>query len=241
MSFKKEVHLKFFAKYLAQLQPGDIVFTTEDHILSSLIRNIADLPISHCNLYSKPNYLIESSGTVCERYIPDFFHENSFIRMIAFQNPRLTQQQRRAIVKSAESFKGRGYDSMQLMAQGIWALRNRVMPFPEQIELATKRLGVRVTTPVLDTILDFSNNPTETIKRAVTDKVNSRLLAVPPPKHRESLMCSTLIVLSYLNAGVKIDMTNAHYMGTDDLYYYCQKHFVKKYDISFTENGLTFN
>ena len=159
MSFKVTKHLASFEQKLNQLLPGDIVFTTEDHALSGTIRFLANLPISHCNLYSKPMHLIESSGSVMERYIPTFFEQNDFIRTIAFQNPRISAEQRRKIVAVAESYKGRGYDAMQLFAHGLYSIANKTNPALQavgyvapSVPLALKRLQTRVATPVLDYI-----------------------------------------------------------------------------------------
>lgn len=216
MSFKISKHLASFEKSLNQLLPGDIVFTTEDHALSGAIRFLANLPISHCNLYSKPLHLIESSGTVCERHIPPFFENNNFIRAIAFQNPRISAEKRKKIVETAESYKGRGYDAMQLLAQGVANLNIHSMsPFSKETTLAAKRYAVRAATPVLDFIVGGDNAPKE------------------PGKPRQVMMCSTLIVYSYLEAGLTFNMSNAAYIGTDDLYYYCERNMKKVFDVKF--------
>lgn len=236
MSFKTSKHLKQFEPYLNRLLPGDIVFTTEDHVLSGAIRFLANLPISHCNLYSKPMHLIESSGTVTERYIPKFFEENNFIRTIAYQNPLLSTHQRKEIIASAESYKGRGYDAMQLLAHGVTSLGNSflqnatvnlgpsiIMNSHPAVPLATKRMVARGISPILDLIAGQDNAP--------------KSLGRP----REVLMCSTLIAYSYMDAGIDLKLTNPGFVGTDDLFYFCRNNMKMVFDFSFDENGLTFN
>ncbi len=222
MSFKTSVHLASFEKSLNQLLPGDIVFTTEDHALSGAIRFLANLPISHCNLYSKPLHLIESSGTVCERHIPSFFENNNFIRAIAFQNPAINMDTRKKIVAAAESFKGKGYDAMQLLAHGVYSLSNNLNPtlqtigsLAPSVPLAVKRMQTRVATPILDFMVGQENAPSV------------------PGRPRQVMMCSTLIAYSYMDAGIDLKLTNAGYMGTDDLYNYCQRNMKKVFDVKF--------
>jgi hypothetical protein len=225
-TYKIRLHeSEFFSRYLLNLKPGDILFTTEEHWLSSTIKFIADIPISHCNLITKPNHLIDSAGRVTERYIPPHFEANNFARAIAFQDSRLNQTQRTAIVDTARSFMNIEYDQMQLLAHGLATLSSQITPaalLPDTQRLAVKRFWVQNGLVTLDFIETFS--PSKTYTRTFGK--------------REKLMCSSLIVFSYLNSGVKMNITNPDLLGTDDLYNYCKKNMVKKFDVVFNERGV---
>ncbi|NJM53567.1 MAG: hypothetical protein HC846_09370 [Blastocatellia bacterium] len=225
-TYKSKIHsFEFEHRYLSQLKPGDILFTTEEHWLSSAIKMVANIPISHCNLITKSNYLIDSAGRVEERFIPPHFERNNFARAIAFQNPRITSTQRMAIVETARQFMNVEYDQMQLLAHGFATISTRFHPvglLGDEARLATKRFIVQNGLAGLDFIETFS--PTETYKRTFGD--------------RKKLMCSSLIVFSYLNAGVKLVLTNPDLMGTDDLYHFCSKYMVKKFDVVFNGAGV---
>lgn len=232
MSFSKKFHLRQFQQQLNKLLPGDIIFTTEDHVLSGTIRYLTNLPVSHCNLYSKPLHVIESSGSVDEKYIPSFFENNNFIRAIAFQRSAINTQQRKRIIAAAESFKGMGYDGMQLLAQGVIKLSqlfvsspllsatasgtfSTLMNMDPSISLAMKRGMARGFTPILDLIGGQSNAPSA------------------PGRPRQVMMCSTLIAFSYMDAGIDLKLTNPGYIGTDDLFLYCQRNMRKVFDVAF--------
>lgn len=214
MSYKKSMHEKEFAsKYMVKLSAADIVFSTTSSRLSGVIKWAAGTPVSHVNLYSDRGKIIESSGSVKESSIHSELENSRCTRLIAFKNTSLKPNTRQSIVKAARKYKGRVWDGEQAIFHGLGTFAAVDVPALRTARLALKRIVV------------------------------GSLTSMASPKRRQPLMCSTLIVYSYLDAGVKIDMIDAIFSGVDDLFNYCKitRGFQQVFDVSFTETGFTIN
>jgi len=102
----------------------EILFTTNDRLLSRIIRKITNGPCSHVAVLIDPNIVVHSTAThngIAPTFLETFMRNNEIIS-------RIPVPESRELLQRLRDAEGNGYDFLLLLTMG---LRKLGLPVPE--------------------------------------------------------------------------------------------------------------
>jgi cell wall-associated NlpC family hydrolase len=111
------------------LRPGDILLSADAGVASAGIRLMTLSPVSHAALYVGDDYVVEAVGSgVRARSVAAVFEEEAVV--VAFRDPRVTDETGGAIAAFALRQVGQRYDHLGVMLQVPFTLERRACELP---------------------------------------------------------------------------------------------------------------
>lgn len=104
------------------LRPADIIVSTTNAGISTVIRNAIGSSVSHCMIYAGGSAVIEAVAHGVEKQpLADALDHATLA--IALRRRNLTPQQRSAVLGHAEQFRRRPYDALGAAGAGVYTRR----------------------------------------------------------------------------------------------------------------------